>query len=495
MKKSKAKSTTRSALKKTPTKAQTLRPMCFIAMPFGKRAPVGKKKPLIDFNRIHSYIAAAVEAAGLEPIRADFEPGGGFIHKPMLERLLVAEYVIADLTLSNPNVMYEVGLRHGASARATLLLCGEAFLSGLPFDVRPLRVLSYGLTKLGAITKSAGEQLQASLKERLDLARSGQLPVDNPIMQVTSWKPSGNVEHSKTDVFLQRLQFTGKLGERIQAAVALPDKVKAISDLSAIEAEVVDLPNEISEVHTVLLGVFLGYREKKAYDKMTALFERFPKELKQTAVSLEQLALALNRLAEQASSGGDSEKAEGLRRRALQALDQIAPDSVTSETYGIRGRIYKGWHDALASLPDRQDQARATLQQAINTYEQGFRADLRDYYPGINAVTLRLLRGTPADADALRVLIPVVRYSVAAAPQPENTEERYWQNATKLELATAAGDWMKAKEHLTDLLGLDVQSWMRETTAENLKRQQKAFGDNTTAVAELQSLINALTKV
>ena len=30
-------------------------------------------------------------AAGLESIRADFEPSGGFIHKPMLERLIVAE--------------------------------------------------------------------------------------------------------------------------------------------------------------------------------------------------------------------------------------------------------------------------------------------------------------------------------------------------------------------------------------------------------------------
>lgn len=479
-------------MKKTRVKGTALRPMCFIAMPFGKRAPIGKKKPLIDFDRIYTYIEAAVKAAGLDPIRADFEPGGGFIHKPMLERLLVAEYVIADLTLSNPNVMYEVGLRHGASARATLLLCCDSFVSGLPFDVRPLRVLSYGLPKLGGITKLGGEKLQVNLKERLNLARAGQLPVDNPIMQVTSWKPSGNVEHSKTDVFLQRLQFTGELGERIRAAVTLPDKVKAINTLSAIEAQVVHLPKEMSEVHTVLLGVFLGYREMKAYDKMAALFDNFPKELQQTAVSLEQYALALNRLAEQASSKGELEEAEDLRHRALYALDQIASESVTSETYGIRGRIYKAWHDALLSVPDKEEQAQAMLEQAINTYEQGFRADLRDYYLGVNAVTLRLLRGAPKDEDALRILIPVVRYSVASAPQPKNNEERYWQNATKLELATAAADWTEANDHLHTILGLNVQPWMRETTAENLVRQQKAMRDNATASSQLQSFIEPL---
>jgi hypothetical protein len=152
-----------------------LRPMCFIAMPFGKRAAAGKKKPLINFDKVHTCLAAGAEAAGLEPIRADFEPGGGFIHKPMLERLLVAEYVIADLTLSNPNVLYEVGVRHGASARATLLVCAESYLATLAFDVRPLRVLPYRLTADGSIVKPEGQKLADSLRDRLSMARKGEL--------------------------------------------------------------------------------------------------------------------------------------------------------------------------------------------------------------------------------------------------------------------------------------------------------------------------------
>src|SRR5262249_29873402 len=177
----------------------------------------------------------------------------------MLERLLVAEYVIADLTLSNPNVLYEVGVRHGASARATLLIGAERFLQGLVFDVRPLRVMPYRLAKGGSMTKSEGLQLMRNLGDRLSSARRGELPVDNPIMQVTSWKPSGTLEHSKTDVFLDRLQFAGELGERIQAAVALSEAAEAVKQLTAIEKEVVRLPSDVAEVYTALIGVFLGY--------------------------------------------------------------------------------------------------------------------------------------------------------------------------------------------------------------------------------------------
>ena len=59
------------------------------------------------------------------------------------------------------------------------------------------------------------------------------------------------------------------------------------------------------------------------------------------------------------------------------------------------------------------------LEKAIDEYEQGFRADLRDYYPGLNAVTLRLARGTKEDLEAFPSLISVVRYSIGAARTPK----------------------------------------------------------------------------
>jgi MAP3K TRAFs-binding domain len=472
-----------------------LRPMCFIAMPFGRREATGPGGATIaiDFDEIHTYLHKGAEAAELDPIRADFELAGGFIHKPMFERLLVAEYVVADLTLANPNVTYEVGVRHGATARATLLVCADRLVQTLPFDFKPLRILPYAIAGDGSLPGGSGNALADSVCKSLKQARTGQIPVDNPITQITAWKPVGSIEHSKTDVFLQRLQYTGTLGERIKAAILSSDKDEALSRLIDVENEIIDLPRDVAQVHTALIGVYLGYRELKAYDRMTSLFIKMPKELQQTAVAREQHALALNRLAEIAAKQNDSAKADELRKTALSVLDEIPSQSVTSETYGIRGRIYKGWHDAVTATDGETDpHAQAMLQKAIETYEQGFRTDLRDYYPGVNAVTLRLLRGNKADRSALKTLLPVVRYSVASSPAPKNDDEKYWQTATKLELATADQDWKAAKRLFTDLLGIPVAGWFRETTAANLKRQQKAFAKKPDAVRELEIMAEAL---
>jgi hypothetical protein len=227
---------------------------------------------------------------------------------------------------------------------------------------------------------------------------------------------------------------------------------------------------------------------------MVDLFNLFPKELKQTAVAREQYALALNRLAENEAGSGNVDRAEELRKSALATLDEIPAESVTSETFGIRGRIYKGSHDTLCEAANNTEspRSRAMLTKAIETYEQGFRTDLRDYYPGVNAVTLRLLRNSEEDRTVLKSLVSVVRFSVSVAPPPKNEVEKYWQTATKLELASADNDWDSVDKHVTDLLAIDAKGWMHETTQKNLRLQQKAFAKNGDAVAQIESIVAAL---
>jgi hypothetical protein len=126
------------------TKRRTfMGPLCFVLMPFGRKSDASGKQ--IDFDAVYQdLIVPAILEAGLEPIRADEEMTGGIIHKPMFERLILCEYAVADLTTANANVFYELGVRHAVRPRSTVLLFSEGG-SQLPFDVAPLRAMSYRL--------------------------------------------------------------------------------------------------------------------------------------------------------------------------------------------------------------------------------------------------------------------------------------------------------------------------------------------------------------
>src|SRR5437762_13906250 len=114
------------------------RPLCFVAMPFGKKSAPGATGAVLDFDAVYAAMVPAIEKVGLDCRRADFDPSGGFIHRSMFEALLVAEYVVVDLSFANANVAYEVGLRHGANAgRGTILVCEAGSASTLPFHFRP----------------------------------------------------------------------------------------------------------------------------------------------------------------------------------------------------------------------------------------------------------------------------------------------------------------------------------------------------------------------
>ena len=83
----------------------------FVAMPFGI-------KEQIDFNRVYGeLIKPALEDAGFEVFRADEEMRAGDIRTDMFQELLMADLVVADLSIDNPNVWYELGVRHALRAR------------------------------------------------------------------------------------------------------------------------------------------------------------------------------------------------------------------------------------------------------------------------------------------------------------------------------------------------------------------------------------------
>ncbi len=413
-----------------------LAPLCFVLMPFGKKMDAAGR--VTNFDSVYArIIAPAVERAGLEPIRADEEKIGGAIHKPMFERLMLCHYAVADITGANPNVFYELGIRHAMRPRSTVIVFGEGTV--LPFDIALVRGLAYK-------TDGAGEPVEPettidAIAAQLIAAR-GSHHDDSPIFQLVEGVPRWDIDHSKTDIFRQAVDYSKRYKDRLRAAVR--DGADAVQKIAGEPA----LSNLLEVESGVVVDLFLSLRDVKAHAAMIDLYHRMPLPLQRAKMMREQLGFALNR--------------EGQFAEAEKVLAEvIAEFGPSSETNGLLGRIYKDRWDLAKKqgLPE----ARALLKSAIDTYLAGFEADWRDAYPGINAVTLMEMSAKPDPRQA--EILPVVRYSAArkAAKIPD-----YWDHATLLELAVLARDQDDADDRLGDALAVARASWELETTARNL---------------------------
>jgi hypothetical protein len=410
-------------------------------MPFGKKPDAAGVQ--IDFDAVYKdVIAPAIDEAGLQPIRADEEMTGGIIHKPMFERLMLCEYAVADLTTANANVFYELGVRHAVRPWSTVLLFAEG--SRLPFDVAYLRAIPYRLSPDGKPADVVNAKTR--LTQRLVDAKNA--ATDSPLYTFDLIKSVPTIDHAKTDVFRDQMQYSVDMKQRLATA-----RKKGLPELKKIEQEIGDIKNVEGGV---VIDLFLSFRAVKAWQEMIDLVKRMSPPLAATVMVQEQLALALNR-------AGKGEEAE----RVL--LDLISKRGPSSETYGILGRVYKDrWEAAVKN--GENVMARGLLDKAIDAYLKGFEADWRDAYPGINAVTLMELKEPP---DPRREqLIPVVRYAVErkiVLGKPD-----YWDHATRLELAVLAKDEEKAMAALGDSLASMRESWEPETTARNLRLIREA---------------------
>jgi hypothetical protein len=123
-----AKKPTSSKRKRSSAKKEK----CFIISPFGSW-----------FDRYYDEIyVPAVEAAGLDPVRADDLYRPSAIMHDIWGFVRTSRVMVADLTDKNPNVFYELGLAH-AVGKPVILLTQE--FEDIPFDLRSLRVIQYSV--------------------------------------------------------------------------------------------------------------------------------------------------------------------------------------------------------------------------------------------------------------------------------------------------------------------------------------------------------------
>lgn len=136
---------------------------CFVIMPFGKRKDVDGTE--IDFDYVYRHlIEKAVEDLGIDCDRCDEIPDTGAIHKKMFKGIFEADVAVVDITSLNPNVFYELGVRHALHKFVTLVIRKQSDLP-IPFNIRGLNILGYDI--------SNEEQLETSKKQIRELIQNG----------------------------------------------------------------------------------------------------------------------------------------------------------------------------------------------------------------------------------------------------------------------------------------------------------------------------------
>jgi tetratricopeptide (TPR) repeat protein len=419
-----------------PTRPEddSMKPLCFVLMPFGKKTDETGR--LIDFDQIYEQIIRpGIEAADLESIRDSEETTGGFIHKRMFERLMLCDYAVADLTTANPNVFYELGMRHGVRPHTTVLMSCRGMR--LPFDIAPLRLIRYSLDASGSPTKVDADR--DAVRSRLIACKN---PVeDSPLFQLLTDWPTPDIARLKTDTFRESVDYSQKYKTRLAAARKVGSEA-----LAQIESEL-----DISTTDPVIvIDLFLSYRAAENWSGMVDLTSKMSPPMARSVLVREQTGLALNRL-------GKREEAEEV---LLKLIEERGP---SSETNGILGRVYKdSWKDNRTS--GNTTAAIGYLRKAISAYVQGFEADWRDAYPGVNALTLMEIN-EPLDPRQAE-LLPVVHYSVKRRLATKRAD--YWDHAALLELAVLGKDRPGAESALADAIPAIRESWEPRSTANNL---------------------------
>jgi tetratricopeptide (TPR) repeat protein len=204
-------------------------PTCFVIMPILRE---GTPEHVHFRNLYDVAIKPTLTAMGYEVKRADEVQDGGSITKDIVLRLAEADLVVADLTDLNPNVFYELGVRHVFRRSGTVIIADDSRTKSVPFDLNVYRVLWYrgDLSSLDELRR----ELEAFAKQQ---AQAHVDHIDNPVHEVIPSLPPNALKALDTTEgqLRQQLAEAEKTIQRYQVRSGLLPETIADEVLSPVD--------------------------------------------------------------------------------------------------------------------------------------------------------------------------------------------------------------------------------------------------------------------
>jgi hypothetical protein len=180
-------------------------------------------------NVLRHVIGPAIQSLGLSAVRADEIAETGAINRQILKHVLNARASIADLTGANPNVYYELAVRHSAGLPVVLIAQDG---TRLPFDLQMQRTVFFDETDLGSAARATSE-ISRQLSHALSSGDQG-----SPVLEVAD------------------LEILSRAGAEQRRIAELVETVEALDKSSrrqfaGIEQTLRRLPNNPERTHNV----------------------------------------------------------------------------------------------------------------------------------------------------------------------------------------------------------------------------------------------------
>ena len=432
----------------------------FIAMPYNI-------KEGINFNRVYSeFIKPALINTGFEVFRADEELSAGNIRTDMFQELLLSDLVVVDLSIDNPNVWYELGVRHALRARGVIQIkCKRDYM---PFDVYTDRTLTYhvkdGVPDPNFLEKDKASLSAMSISTMFSWYGRKISPVYHLLrfLQEPNWK-SLQIEEAK--------EFWEKQ-ETWESSIDLARKRQKPGDILVLADEA---PNQALrlEAYKIAGKALLKLKQfSLALEQIEKCLTIDPTDIE----SLHYKGIILNR--------------EGKYDAAKGWLESIAKNNPENpETWTVLGSIEKdiwveSWLQENKTVDEIKEDAAyqdALLIDAISPYYKGFLLDPSHYYSGINALTLMHLvyhlTGNEQYIKTCQLLEGGIRWAIESALSKEVlTSKDYWARITLAELEILTSDVSKVEKAYKHAVAAAEKDWFALDSSLKQLRVMEALG-------------------